>query len=115
MKLLVIYHNNISKHFVSVFPYLRIKGTPLFPNRLEKSHPTPDPVAPVYGPVLGTTATPEAVGGLGRRVWLLRMARAQRAREAPPLGRGRGVIFELRYELLYCKDLTQGDLSTISP
>ena len=58
--------------------------------------------APVYGPVLGTPATPEAVGGLGRRVWLLRTARAQRAREAPPLGRGRGVIFELRYELLYC-------------
>ena len=46
--------------------------------------------APVYGPVLGTTATPEAVGGLGRRVWLLRTARAQRAREAPPWGRGGG-------------------------
>ena len=58
------------------------------------SHPTPDPVAPVYGPVLGTTATPEAVGGLGRRVWLLRMARAQRrernghARRRPWVGAG---------------------------
>ena len=46
--------------------------------------------APVYGPVLGTPATPEAVGGLGRRVWLLRTARVQRARDAPPLGRGGG-------------------------
>ena len=48
--------------------------------------------APVYGPVLGTPATPEAVGGRGRRVWLLRTARVQRAREAPPWGRGGGVI-----------------------
>ena len=58
--------------------------------------------APVYGPVLGTPATPEAVGGLGRRVWLLRTARAQRAREAPPLGRGGGSFrAAVRTALLY--------------
>ena len=52
--------------------------------------------APVYGPVLGTPPTPEAVGGRGRRVWLLRTARVQRAREAPPWGRGGGGHSELR-------------------
>ena len=48
--------------------------------------------APVYGPVLGTPATPEAVGGLGRRARMLRTARAQQARGAPPCGRAAGVI-----------------------
>jgi hypothetical protein len=56
--------------------------------------------APVYGPVLGTPATPEAVGGLGRRVWLLRTERAQRVRGAPPWGRGGG-SFRTRFELLH--------------
>ena len=62
------------------------------PGAAARNGPAEGGGASVYGPVLGTPATPEAVGGLGRRARILRTARAQQARGAPPCGRAAGVI-----------------------